>query len=129
MRQVEFRRADILKALVAEMKDVSANIYVSDRPDAVQERMQDFAVVYIDTVYDRGDTYQESWCGVSVFARDRANAVERADRLDEMQRAVCAKFPITTELFSAVSPTLIAAGGDKLGFHWLTVQARLIIKK
>lgn len=130
MARVEFKRMELLKQLVEAVKDVGDDVFVTSRPPATQESMTKFVVVRLpQAIQDRGATYQDTYCQINVFAKDRANGLERTDVLEAMQTAVLEKFPIVTELFSAISPRLLPGGSDGLGFHSVIIQAKLIINK
>lgn len=129
MRKKVYRRMDILKKLVDTMSGIGEKTFVTDRPAAEKKAMKDFVVVRLPQMLDKGDTYQESYCQINVFARDRANGIENTIRLDEMQMAVMDKFPIVTDLFSSTSPRIISDGEDGIGFHYLIIQAKLTINK
>lgn len=129
MRKTVYRRKDILKQIVDTVSGIGEKTFVTDRPTAEQKAMKDFVVVRMPRMSDKGDTYQESYCQINVFARDRANGIENTVRLDEMQMAVLDKFPMVTDLFSATSPRIISDGEDGIGFHYLIIQAKLTINK
>ena len=124
MGRTVYRRMDILKQIADAVTGIGEKVFITDRPAAEQKAMKDFVVIRLpQTIQDKGSTYQ------NVFAHDRSNGIENTVRLDEMQMEVVSKFPIVTELFSAVSPRLLPGGNDGLGFHSLIIQAKLIINK
>ncbi len=125
-----FKRKNILQQLYDAVQGVSMHRFISDRPEAMQNGMTDFVIVDLPNgIYDRGDTYQESYCQISVFAKNKANGIEDTVKLDDMLNAICKLFPMNTSLFYASSPRLMTGGDDMLGFHFLIIQAKLIIKK
>ena len=124
MGRTVYRRMDILKQIADAVTGIGEKVFITDRPAAEQKAMKDFVVIQ-----DKGSTYQDTYCQINVFAHDRSNGIENTVRLDEMQMEVVSKFPIVTELFSAVSPRLLPGGNDGLGFHSLIIQAKLIINK
>lgn len=128
MGRVKFRRKDILKKLTDIFSDASENVLVTNRPAATPDAMKEFIVVSIPgTIYDRR-AYQETFCRIEVFARNRKGGIEATDKLDTMQQNVVDKFPLSNELFSATTPRLICGGDDGLDFHYLIIQAKMIIK-
>lgn len=130
MERIVYRRKDILKQLVDAVTGIGEKVFVTDRSIAEQKGMKDFVIVRLpQAIQDKGSTYQDTYCQINVFARDRANGLENTVRLDEMQMGVFEKFPIVTDLFSAVSPRLLPGGNNGLGFHSIIIQARLIINK
>lgn len=128
MGRTTFRRKDILKMLTEIFSDVSRNVFVTSRPSGTEESMKDFVVVSLPIgIYDR-HAYQDTYCRIEVFARNRKNGMEATDILDTMQQAVIDKFPLSNKLFSATTPRLLPGGNDGLGFHCLIIQAKMTIK-
>lgn len=128
MGRTTFRRKDILKKLTEIFGDVSRNVFVTSRPSASEDTMKDFIVVSLPIgIYDR-HAYQDTYCRIEVFVRNRKNGMEATDALDTMQQAVIDKFPLSNELFSATTPRLLPGGDDGLGFHCLIIQAKMTIK-
>lgn len=128
MGRTRFNRKVILKKLTEIFADVSQNVYVTNRPAAVEDAMKDFIVVSIPSaIYDR-HAYQDTYCRIEVFARNRRHGIEATDVLEEMQQKVVDKFPLSNEIFSGTSPRLLPGGDDGLGFHCLIIQAKMIIK-
>ena len=123
MGRTVYRRMDILKQIADAVTGIGEKVFITDRPAAEQKAMKDFVVIRLQ------QTIQDTYCQINVFAHDRSNGIENTVRLDEMQMEVVSKFPIVTELFSAVSPRLLPGGNDGLGFHSLIIQAKLIINK
>ena len=124
------RRTIRESAIPDAVTGIGEKVFITDRPAAEQKAMKDFVVIRLpQTIQDKGSTYQDTYCQINVFAHDRSNGIENTVRLDEMQMEVVSKFPIVTELFSAVSPRLLPGGNDGLGFHSLIIQAKLIINK
>lgn len=79
--------------------DVSHNVFVTSRPSGTEESMKDFVVVSLPIgIYDR-HAYQDTYCRIEVFARNRKNGMEATDILDTMQQAVIDKFPLSNKLF------------------------------
>ena len=107
MERTVYRRMDILKQISDTVTGIGEKVFITDRPAAEQKAMKDFVVVRLpQTIQDKGSTYQDTYCQINVFARDRSKGIENTIRLEEMQMDVISKFPIVTELFSAVSPRL-----------------------
>ena len=110
MGRTVYRRMDILKQIADAVTGIGEKVFITDRPAAEQKAMKDFVVIRLpQTIQDKGSTYQDTYCQINVFARDRSNGM--------------------TELFSAVSPRLLPGGNNGLGFHSLIIQAKLIINK
>lgn len=128
MGRTIFRRKDILKKLTEIFDDVSRNVFVTSRPSTSENTMKDFIVVSLPIgIYDR-HAYQDTYCRIEVFVRNRKNGMEATDALDTMLQSVIDKFPLSNDLFSATTPRLLPGGDDGLGFHSLIIQAKVIIK-
>lgn len=130
MGKISFPRQEVLQSLYGLTAGISENRFVSTRPNAVGEQMADFVLVRLpQTIYDRGDTYQSTKGQISVFARDFEYGLEDTVRLEEMQQAVLALFPIVTGRYHGKAPILVAGGSDGAGFHFLTIQFHITILK
>lgn len=128
MARTTFRRKDILKAMTEIFGSVSSNVFVNTRPSATDDAMKDFIVVSLPNGMRDYHAYQDAYCTIEVFARNRKGGIEATDVLDTMQQAVTDKLPVSNELFSITEPRLLPGGDDRMGFHCLIIQAKMIIK-
>ena len=121
MRKTTYPRLEVLQSLCELTASVSENRFISTRPNAVGEQMQDFLLIRLpQTIYDRGDTYQSTKGQIAVFARDV---------LEKMQTAVLDLFPLATDRYHAKEPLLLPGGADGAGFHSLIIQFNITIFK
>ena len=123
---IRFDRMGILKELVDSMADVSDHVFVSDRPTATTEQMNDFVVVALTGAMNDRNAYGDSHIRIDVFAKDRNGGIEATDKLEEMQLKVFEKFPMVNDKFTTYKPRLIAGGDDRLGFHYLMITAKIV---
>ena len=123
---VRFDRLGILEELVGMMADISSNVFVTGRPNASEEQMQDFVVVALTGSMNDRNAYGDSHIRIDVFAKNRKGGIEPTDKLEEMQRLVFDKFPMVNDKFTTYKPTLIAGGDDGLGFHYLMITAKIV---
>lgn len=123
---IRFDRMGILKKLVDSMADVSNHVFVSDRPNATTEQMNDFVVVALTGATNDRNAYGDSHIRIDVFAKDRNGGIEATDKLEEMQQKVLEKFPMVNDKFTTYKPQLIAGGDDGLGFHYLMITAKIV---
>lgn len=123
---IRFDRMGILKKLVDSMADVSNHVFVSDRPNATAEQMNDFVVVALTGAMNDRNAYGDSHIRIDVFAKDRNGGLEATDKLEEMQQKVFEKFPMVNDKFTTYKPQLIAGGDDGLGFHYLMITAKIV---
>lgn len=139
MRKTAYPRLEVLQSLCELTTSVSENRFISTRPNAVGEQMQDFLLIRLpQTIYDRGDTYQSTKGQIVVFARDvegtdsQGNAIgsmENTFLLEKMQSAVLDLFPLVTDRYHAKEPLLLPGGADGAGFHSLIIQFNITIFK
>lgn len=130
---------EILQSLYNLTAAISENRFITTRPPAVGERMDDFLLLRISQpMRDRGDTYQSTVGQITAFARNLAgtdalgnalSGLENTPRLEEMQSAMLGLFPVVTDRYHAKSPLLLAAGSDGAGFHCITIQFNITIFK
>lgn len=123
---VKFDRLGILKTLHESMANVSEHVFVSDRPNATTEQMNDFVVVALTGAMNDRNAYGDSNIRIDVFAKDRKGGLEATDKLEEMQLKVFEKFPMVNDKFTTYKPRLIAGGDDGLGFHYLMIIAKIV---
>lgn len=130
MSRIQFHRMEVLKSLSDLTASITPNRFVSSRPPATSEPMDDFLLIRLpQTIYDRGDTYQSTWGQIAVFAKDVQGGLENTLRLEEMQSAVMELFPIKVDRYHAKMPRLHPGGTDGAGFHSLIIQFRITIFK
>lgn len=130
MSKYSFPRLDILQSLYDLTADITPNRFVSTRPSAIDGEMNEFLLVRLpQQFYTPGDTYQFTTGQITIFARDIQGGLENTQLLEQMQSAVCAKFPIRTETFFASRPNLLYGGTDGAGFHSLIIQFNIRVYK
>lgn len=133
MSKSAYPRMEVLQSLYELTASISENRFISTRPNAVGEEMQDFLLIRISQSMDEwGNVCQFSIGQVAVFAKDVQYGLENTLRLEIMQSAVMDIFGkervITTPTFTAWEPRLLPGGSDGAGFHSLIIQFRLQIK-
>ena len=139
MNAIVYPRMEVLQSLYELAADITPNRFITTRPNAVGEQMEEFLLIRLpQPMRDQGDTYQSTYGQINVFVRDiqgvdmDGNAVsglENTFRLEEMQSAVMTLFPIVAERFSAIDPILLNGGADGTGFHSLIIQFSITINK
>lgn len=130
MNTMEFPRLELLQALNDLVMDISPNVFISTRPSAVSESMEDFIILRLPQgIRQPADTYQLTTGQIVVFARDIESDLENTIRLEEMQKAVVELFPIRDNRFLATQPILLYGGTDGLGFHSLIIQFNIRVHK
>ena len=130
MSAIVYPRMEVLQSLYELTADITPNRFITTRPNAVGEQMEEFLLIRIpQPMRDQGDTYQSTYGQINVFVRDLQGGLENTFRLEELQQAVMALFPIVAERFSAIDPILLNGGADGAGFHSLIIQFSITINK
>lgn len=129
MRKIAYPRFDILRTFDELCAGICPNRFVTTRPNAVGEQMQEFLLLRLpQPMRDQGDTYQTTYGQIVVFVRD-VQGMENTYRLEQLQSQVMDLFPICNDLFHAKRPLLLASSSDGAGFHSLTIQFNITIFK
>lgn len=128
----DFKQKEILQTLVSEMKNISPNVYTSNRPKSVAADMQEFIVVSLPNMmyrktYGEGYGVTSSYVRIEIFVRD-INGVEWVAKLDSIKEQIIALFPIVTDLVTISKPRVLISGDDGYGFHVWNIQASFITK-
>lgn len=128
----DFRQKEILQTLVSEMKNVSANVFTSNRPKSVNEDMQEFIVVSLPNMmyrktYGEGYGVTSSYVRIEIYVRD-VNGLEWVAKLDSMKEQIIALFPIVNDFITISKPRVLISGDDGYGFHVWNIQASFITK-
>lgn len=124
---------EVLQSLYELTADITPNRFITTRPNAVGEQMEEFLLIRISQSMDEwGNVCQFSTGQVAVFARDVQGGLENTLMLELMQSAVMGIFGkervINTLTYTAWEPRLLPGGSDGAGFHSLIIQFRLQIK-
>lgn len=130
---------EVLQSLYELTADITPNRFITTRPNAVGEQMEEFMLIRMpQRITQPGDTYQLTTGQIAVFARDIQtkdsngrviSGIENSLMLELMQEAVCNIFPIRTDLYLATRPILLPGGSDGAGFHSLIIQFNIRIHK
>lgn len=130
MSSIVFPRMDVLQSLYELTADITPNRFITTRPSAVGEQMDEFLLLRLpQRITQPGDTYQLTTGQIAVFARDIQGGLENSFMLELMQDAVCSLFPIRSDLYLATRPVLLPGGSDGAGFHSLIIQFNIRIHK
>lgn len=130
MSKIVFPRMEVLQSLYELTADITPNRFITTRPPATGEPMDDFLLIRLpQTIYNRGDTYQSTWGQIAVFARDVQGGTENTLALERMQSTAMELFPIVTDRYHAKLPRLLPGGTDGAGFHSLVIQFQIMIFK
>lgn len=129
MSKIVFPRKEVLQSLYELTTDITANRFITSRPNATDKSMQEFLLISLNEIRNTADTYQLTRGRLTVFVRDVQGGLENTFRLEELQEAITALFPISTPLYLATRPVLLSGGSDGAGFHSLIIQFNIRIHK
>lgn len=130
MSKIVYPRMEVSQSLYELTADITPNRFITTRPNAVGEQMEEFLLIRLpQRITEPGDTYQLTTGQIGVFARDIQDGLENSLMLELMQDAVCALFPIRSDLYLATRPILLPGGSDSAGFHSLIIQFNIRIHK
>lgn len=129
-----YRRKKILQALITALREQfseDTEIFATDRPRQTAEPMSEFVVVrFAAGMQDCGDTYQMATATINCFVRDESRGLENVDGMQKMLDKACSCFPHHNKLYSASALKMLTGGSDdEMGFHYVTMQSKLIIRK
>jgi hypothetical protein len=123
----------VLMDLYNAVAGISDNIFVTNRPTSVDEKMNDFIVVALP-VRMRTQTYgyehyvEKTTGRIILYVRDKTNGIPNMARMQSMIDATAKIFPINTENIGCYRPSVVDSGSDDNGFHTYIFQFSLIIK-
>lgn len=122
-----FPRSKVLRYLDSRLSGIS-KVYTSNRPTST-DPAENFLVIDLPgTMLDTG-AYFDSALRIDLFQKDRQGGLEATDKLETLMQSIMGLFPIVNKelRFRAISPRLVAGGGDDKGFHYLMIYATIII--
>lgn len=127
---IAYPRMEVLQSLYNLTADITPNRFITTRPNAVGEQMDEFMLIRLpQRITQPGDTYQLTTGQIVLFARDIQDGLENSLMLELMQDTVCSLFPIRSDLYLATRPILLPGGSDGAGFHSLIIQFNIRIHK
>lgn len=129
MSKIVYPRMEVLQSLYELTADITPNRFITTRPNAVGEQMDEFLLIGLDAINDTADTYQLTRGKISVFARDIQGAIENTVALDRMLNNVCKLLPARTGLYLTSKPQPLASRADGAGFHYIIIKFNIRIHK
>ena len=70
MSAIRYPRMAVLQSLDELTADITPNRFITTRPNAVGEQMQEFLLISLNNIEDTADTYQLTRGKISIFVRD-----------------------------------------------------------
>lgn len=128
MRAGRYNLKGLYQFLSGNMEGVSANVFISNRPPATDEKMEDFVVIALPSALNDRLGCGDTSCRISLFARDIAGKWENTVRLSQMQDALYAALPFSDSSYTVGSPAVRDGGSDNLGFHVWHITLEILIK-
>lgn len=131
--EIDYNYNGVLKTLYEKLAEICENVYTSNRPLAVPEQMQEFAVVSVPgqmraRVHGGGYGAVSTYCTIELYVKLRKGGQENLVRIDELTKSVLRLFPISNDIMAASRPMLVLRGSDGLGFSAVLISAELLIK-
>jgi hypothetical protein len=127
---LSFNRKAILADLQQVFTDVVDTIIFTDRTEISPSQVDKFAVIRLPQgIRTASSIRNETYAQIVLFARNKEYGYEDTKTLDEMEQLALAKFPISTDLLTGLSPRLMNGGNDSLGFHSVIIQFKITIRK
>ena len=77
MSKIVFPRMAVLQSLDELTADITPNRFITTRPNAVGEQMQEFLLIALNNIEDTADTYQLTRGKISIFVRDVQGGQEK----------------------------------------------------
>ena len=126
MKLGNYNIVKLTKVLYKAMEGISANLFISTRPE-VHDKMQDFIVVsFPNRVYDNIGTGNTN-CVIELHVRQKSKAPNMA-KLSALQEAVYAKLPIDDDICLIHQPVSVNMGTDDIGFDAIRIYCKVRIK-
>ena len=117
--------SEALQLLGELLKDLSHNIYYNVRPDAVDERMNDFITVNSNNRWNERGVYQYTLINVNLFCRAKQHNIMPIAKTNKMVNTFLEKLPYNNGRFLFNDPVVVrTCTSDTLGFGYATIQVR-----
>lgn len=117
--------ADIIGDLKGAFYGVSDFMYSGSRPNATDERNDEFVVLSVPSGFVDLRAYHSFDIRISIFCRDIDN-VENYTLLSKKQGFIEGLLPFNGDRFSIFSPRFLPVGSDRLGFHFMHVMCKMV---
>ena len=123
-----FKYRSSLERVYNRLSPIGVKIYTTSRPTAIKDGMSEFIIISIPTTIADQTAFQESFLRIEIFVREKGGGVDPINRLDELQSSVMNLFPYSDELIHSYNMKLIPGGADGVGFFFIRIQGKLLIK-
>lgn len=128
MSNSSFRRGELLKSLYDLTEQICQKRFISTRPAASGEQMDEFLVIRLPYALRReGDSGVFTNGQIIGFVRDIDMKYENTVRLDEISDEIVELFPIVTDFYCASRPSILPFGTDGVGFHAVIINFEIQI--
>lgn len=117
----------IERDLVNRVSGIADAVYVTGNPAAVPEKQGSYIVLAMGGTVTNEGAYKRSWGHIYLYVRNKVSGVQDSVLIDSLMNRVLGVFPIATEYYSAISPTM--SYGTRVGeFTRMIVRFELRIK-
>ena len=117
--------------LASELRKLKIVDYVFEghRPNAVEEKIQTFAVVKVATSLHDLNTHGVCTCIIQYFVKTLRMGVKNSKKMNSVYTDLCQLFPIKSDDYLFLSrPKIIPLGIDKEGYTVNAIEINTLIK-
>lgn len=119
--------AGMEKALTDTLSGIADRVFVTHNPTALPGRIGSYLVVSVGGEVSNEGAYKRSDGHVYALVRNKPGGARDSVRMDEVVDGVLGRFPIVTDYFSAISPSVSYAA--RVGeFSRMIIRFELRIK-
>lgn len=119
---IEAKLVEIIKGA-----GISENIFSGQRPETVDEKMNDFVVAKVTgRIYDM-QAYGDTVCSIDLYARN-IRGLKNGKRLSAMYKKLNNILPLTDDFLMLGQATSLADASDGFGFTVRMINIKTIIK-
>lgn len=119
---IEAKLVEIIKGA-----GISENIFSGQRPETVDEKMNDFVVAKVTgRIYDM-QAYGDTVCSIDLYARN-IRGLKNGKRLSAMYKKLNNILPLTDDFLMLGQATNLADASDGFGFTVRMINIKTIIK-
>lgn len=111
-----------------KLSSLFEKVYVNNAPSTFVEQIKNYAIISIGNSISNTGAYKESYGYIYMYVRNKKSNVQDSKSLEKTLNSVLALFPLTTDLFSAISPS-IGYGTKEGEFTMAMVRFRIIINQ
>lgn len=125
--RLKYYTGEVLKEMSLRMSGITPNVFSENRPESVTEQMREFIVVDIATKMYNHNPYQDAYVSIELYMRKKAKGLANTANMQAFADRVVELFPIVTDRFSIIKPSVMLRGSDMAGFTTWMITAKLYV--